>query len=858
MLRKLILIISSIFIFNNLVAQLNNVENPIINLNYNDPEKYEIGEITVSGIQFLDPNAIIANSGIKVGDIVKIPGETFTNAINKLWEQGILANVEIYVTKSDGRRISINFHLTERPRLSKFTFVGVRKGEADELKEKIRLVKGKVLTDPMLKSIQNSTKKYLAEKGFYNASINLVQEKDTSYPNSVMLTINIKKNKRVKVKEIIFEGNQLVESKILKRKLKDTKEKKWFAFYRSSKFKRKEYEDDKKKLINYYNTQGYRDAIVLSDSIYSINPKRIGVKLKIEEGRQYFFRNITWVGNYIYKTKTLDSILAIKKGDIYNIENLESKLSFNPNGLDISSLYLDNGYLFFSVDPVETKVDGDSVDIEMRIHEGAQATIEKIVVSGNTKTNDHVVLREIRTLPGQKFSRADIIRSQRELSQLGYFDPEKISINPIPNPAKGTVDIEYNVTEKPSDQLQLSGGWGGNFGFVGTLGLSFNNFSLKNIPHLKKWDPLPSGDGQRFMVNFQSNGPSYQNYSTSFSEPWLGGRKPHSFTVAFNHSVSRTGVGNGFRGTSSSFLNPTAQFNNQFYNPYATSTKGTMQLTSISVSLGKRIKWPDDYFTLLHSVSYLFYNLDNYQAFAGFSTGVANNLSLTNTLARNSIDNPTYPRRGANLSLSLQVTPPYSLFQPNRNFATETDAEKFKLVEYNKWMMDMSWFTQIAGNLVFNTRAHMGYLGSYNKNMPIGPFERFVVGGSGLSGFNFMMGYDLIGLRGYADRSIAPENSSSTAGVAYNKFVCELRYPISLNPAATVFMLAFAEGANNWGTYKEVNPFNLYRSAGVGARIFMPAFGLIGVDYGYGFDEVPGNPSGNKNRFTFSIGQQLR
>lgn len=838
----------------------------LIHLNYTEPEKFEIAEITVSGTQFLDPAALISVSGLKVGDIIKIPGDALSNAINKLWDQGILGNVDIAITKADGRFIHLDFHLTERPRLSKFNFNGIKKGDADELKEKIRLVKGKVLTDAMLKVIQNKVKDFYAEKGFLNTAVAIQQVKDTTFSNSVVLNINITKNKKVKIQKIDIVGCSEFEEKKIKRKLKGTKEKIWYKFWASSKFKKPEYEEDKTNLITFYNTEGYRDALLVKDSIYKINSKRIGIVLTINEGKKYYFRNIEWIGNYVHKTKTLDSILAIKKGDIYNMQNLQSKLNFNPNGLDISSLYLDNGYLFFSVEPLEVKIEGDSIDVEMRIHEGAQAIIDKVKISGNTKTNDHVVLREIRTLPGQKFSRADIIRSQRELSQLGFFDPEKISIIPVPNPQKGTVDIEYNVTEKPSDQMQLSGGWGGFYGFVGTLGLAFNNFSLRNIPHLKKWSPLPSGDGQRFSVNFQANGPSYQNYSTSFTEPWLGGKKPHSFTVSLNHSISRTGFGStsGLGGSNSYLLNggmggPTTNFQTGFTTVGADPTKsGSLRLTSMSVSLGKRLRWPDDYFTLSHSLSYNFYQLENYSGLGYFTDGNANNISFTNTLSRNSIDNPTFPRRGANMTFSLSLTPPYSLFQPNRDYSADNYAAKFKYVEYYKMMFDCNWFTKIVGNLVLSTRAHMGFLNAYNSKMGIGPFERFVVGGDGLSGFNFLLGSDVIGLRGYQSRSIISQGAGSNGGVAYNKYVFELRHPITLNPAATVFVLAFAEGGNNWGNYKEVNPFNLYKSAGVGARIFMPAFGMIGIDYGIGFDTVPGNPAANSQRFTFTIGQQIR
>lgn len=815
--------------------------------NYSDPDKYEIANITTSGTKFLDPNAIVSISGLKIGDVIKVPGDDISNAIKKLWDQGILGDIKIQITKIEGKKIYLNFELTERPRLSRFQFKGVKKSDEDDIKGKIRLIKGKVVTDALLKNTQNTIKKYYAEKGYQNALVKVQQIKDTTYSNSVVLVINITKNSKVKVRALMFEGNEAFDDKKLAKKMKKTKGRSPGKFWVSHKYNQKLYDEDKKKLIEFYNTQGYRDAKISIDSSWYFSAKKpkhknkyLGLKLKIDEGRKYYFRNVNWTGNFVYSDNYLASVLNIKKGDVYDKDALDKKLNYNPNGQDISSLYLDDGYLFFTVDPVELVVDNDSIDIEMRIHEGTQATIDKINVSGNTKTNDHVVLREIRTIPGRKFSRSDLIRSQREIAQLGYFDPEKIDIQPVPNPQKGTVDINYNVTEKPSDQIQLSGGWGGFFGFVGTLGLVFNNFSLKNVKHFDKWDPLPAGDGQRLSVNFQANGPNFQSYSTSFTEPWLGGRKPHAFTVSFSRSVQRLGAGRlGFQ---SGF-----------------GSTGFLRLNSVSVSLGKRLRWPDDYFTLSHSVSYLIYELGNYNTgLLGVNNGIFNNFTVANTLSRNSIDNPTYPRRGSSITLGITLTPPYSIFNRSRDFAKETNAEKYKWVEYHKWMLDYSLFTKLAGNLVLSTRAHFGYLGAYNKQLGPGPFERFVIGGSGLTGFNFLLGSDVIGLRGYQDRFLLNSSGNTTGGVVYNKYVMELRYPISLNPMATLYGLIFAEGGNSFTAYKEYDPFSLYRVAGVGARIFMPAFGMIGLDYGLGFDEVPGAPSANNNRFTFTIGQQIR
>lgn len=815
--------------------------------NYSDPDKYEIAGISISGTKFLDPNAIISISGLRIGDVIKVPGDDISNAIKKLWDQGILGDVQIQITRIEGKKIYLNFELKERPRLSRFLFKGLKKSDEDDIKGKIRLIKGKVVTDALIKNTQNTIKKHFSEKGYQNAQVKVQQLKDTTYSNSVVLLITVAKNSKVKVRELIFEGNQAFDDDKLAKKMKKTKGRSPGKFWVSHKYNQKSYEEDKKKIIEFYNTQGYRDAKISLDSSWYFKSKKakhknkyLGLKLVIEEGRKYYFRSIQWTGNFVYSDNYLSSILNIKKGDVYDKDALDKKLNYNPNGQDISSLYLDDGYLFFTVDPVEVVVENDSIDIEMRIHEGTQATIDKITVSGNTKTNDHVVLREIRTIPGRKFSRSDLIRSQREIAQLGYFDPEKIDIQPIPNPQKGTVDINYNVTEKPSDQIQLSGGWGGFFGFVGTLGLVFNNFSLKNVKHFNKWDPLPAGDGQRLSVNFQANGPNFQSYSTSFTEPWLGGKKPHAFTVSLSRSVQRLGVGRlGFQ---SGF-----------------GSTGFLRLNSISVSLGKRLRWPDDYFTLSHSISYLIYELGNYNTgLLGVNNGIFNNFTIANTISRNSIDNPTYPRRGSSITLGITLTPPYSIFSKGRDFSKESNAEKYRWVEYHKWMFDYSLFTKLAGKLVLSTRAHFGYLGAYNSQLGPGPFERFVIGGSGLTGFNFLLGSDVIGLRGYQDRFLLNSGGNATGGVVYNKYVMELRYPISLNPMATLYGLVFAEGGNSFTAYKEYDPFSLYRVAGVGARIFMPAFGMIGLDYGLGFDEVPGSPNANNNRFTFTIGQQIR
>ncbi len=840
--------------------------NSALDFDYSNPKEYVIADITVSGSKFLDANSLISISGLKKGDKIRIPGEAISSAIKKLWEQGILGGVEVSATKVEGENIFLDIFVKERPRLSKFVFNGPKKGEIENLNKKVGLIRGRVVTDALVKNTQLQVKKYFVEKGFLNTAVNINQVADTVLSNSIVMRINVDKKRKVKINSLVFDGREALSDKVLRRKMKSTKQRKLTRIFTPSKFIPSKYAEDKKKLITYYNSQGYRDATIVSDTVYRHDDKTINVNLKLDEGKKYYFRNITWSGNYVRDSTLLTNVLGIKRGDVYNLEELEKRLNYNPMGDDITSLYMDYGYLFFNIEPVEVAVEGDSIDIEMRIYEGAQANINKIILNGNTQTNDHVVLREIRTLPGQKFSRAALIRTQREISTLGYFDPEKIGINPIPNQQDGSVDIEYTVQEKPSDQIELSGGWGGYYGFVGTLGLVFNNFSARNILNFNKYRPVPKGDGQRVALRFQASGKQYQTYSATFTEPWLGGRKPNSFSLSLSHTVQ-----NNFNSS-----NPYGGFGGGGYGGggfggggyggggygvgYGGSIgakTGSFQITGITLSLGRRLKKPDDYFTLSNSLSYQLYTLDNYPYFLqNFSKGHANSFVFNTTLSRNSIDNPTFPRGGSSISLSVSLTPPYSLFQKERKFETETATEKYRFIEYHKWMFDATWYTPLVGKLVLSTRAHMGFLGNYNSKLGFGPFERFVVGGSGLTGQNFILARDIIGLRGYADQAVGPGTSG---GVVYDKFVMEVRYPVSLNPSATIFVLGFAEGGNNWANYQEYNPLDLKRSVGVGARIFMPAFGLIGIDYGYGFDKIPGNPdAGGKGRFHFTIGQQFR
>lgn len=795
-----------------------------------EPTEYEIGGITVSGTQFLDVNTILSLTGLKVGDKITVPGEDLGKALHKLWDQGLLGDADVSISKIEGRYIFLNFELKERPRLSKFAFKGVKKGQADDLRKKIKLIRGKVVTDALMSNSRTTIRKYFLEKGFMNARVTVIPRPDSVLPNSVVLTFNVDKGERVRIEAVDFEGNEAVADKKLRSKMKKTKEKHWYKLFTTSKFLKSGYEDDKRALLDYYQSEGYRDAAITHDTVYNVSKDRLVVKMKVDEGRKYFFRHLTWSGNYLYDDKYLTSVLGVKSGEAYSKEKLEKRLNYNPTGLDVTSLYMNDGYLFFQIDPVEVLVEGDSIDIEMRLVEGQQARIREVTVAGNTKTSDHVILRELYTIPGQKFSREDIIRSQRELATLGYFNPEKVVPSPVPNQQDGTVDIHWTVEEKPSDQVTLSGGWGGPIGFTGTVGLVFNNFSLRKAARWANWTPVPGGDGQRISLSAQASGRQYQSYSFSFTEPWLGGHRPNSFSVSVSKTIQR-------------------QFRDLDYTDVASSLK----INGVSVSLGRRLQVPDTYFSLSHALSLYQYRLNSYPLLAGFSDGDAYSVSVVNTLARNSVDNPTFPRRGSSFSLSLNVTPPYSLFnlQPSN----------VRRVEFNKWMFDGSWFTKLAGNLVLNARAHFGFVSTYRRAQEIGPFERFKMGGAGLAGFNIFVGTDYVGLRGYEDpgaNAIPTARSGDAGAVAFDKYVLELRYPISLNPAATIYALAFTEGGNGFADYSTYNPFKIYRSAGAGVRIFMAAFGLLGFDYGYGFDKIPGLTTQKQGQFHFTIGQQIR
>lgn len=895
------MLVVSLFCFMDINAQVtdtvpDSIDPKLIELaNSKVPKEYTLGGITISGTKYLDEQLLLSISGLSVGDKLVIPGgDHFSKAITNLWKQNLFANIEINYTKIEDDKVFIEIAVTERPRLSKYFLKGIKKSDMDELEGKVGLIPGRVVTENVKRNAVDAIQKYFTDKGFASATIEIVETAEPSLSNSVNLTFNIVKGKKVRINEINFFGNDMVKDIRLKKKMKGTKEmtkitlfpekiqspygtneppsfKEYlndggflsvtktkevldpyfrFKLFSSAKFNETKYAEDKDKVLEYYNSLGFRDAQIVADTQYMNQKGNMNVDLKVQEGHKYYFGNISWKGNTKYSDSILNYILGIQKGDIYNLETLNKKLGkqMTQEGGDISGLYQDDGYLFFRVEPVETAVYNDTIDFEIRIQEGPQATIKNITISGNDKTKEHVIRREIRTLPGEKFSRSDLIRSNREIAQLGYFNQEKIGINPVPNPEDGTVDIHYTVEERSSDQLELSAGWGGGIGLTGTLGVSFNNFSINNIFNRKSWDPLPTGDGQKLSVRIQSNGRAFQSYNFSFTEPWLGGKKRNSLTFSLYKSVFRTGGIDRITGR------------------YFFSDTNRLKNFGASVSLGKQLKWPDDFFTLVYSLNYTQYKLTNYPLFtSAFSNGTSNNVNLKIALSRSSAGpNPMFPTSGSNFLLSGQFTPPYSLFNKTRS-----EQQNYELPEYHKWRFNAEWFIPIgkpmgadkSRQFVLKAAAKYGFMGRYNKDIEFSPFERFQVGDAGLANGNFILGYDIIAHRGYpvyenSDPKVNPDQQNARQFFTmFNKYTLELRYPFTTNPNSTIYGTAWFEAANGWYNYKDYNPFRLRRSAGLGMRFFLPMFGLLGFDYGVGFDRLQsGGRLKDASRFTFMLG----
>jgi outer membrane protein insertion porin family len=814
----------------SLFANSSNPDTTIL-ADYSKPKEYIIDTVTISGVKYLDQRVLANMSGLATGMAITLPGDEASKIIKKFWEHGLFEDVRLSYKITQGNKVAIDIYLKERPRISRFNIEGVSKSDQKDIKEKLNFRIGSQLTENVLNDAVTIIRKFYYEKGFFNVKVDIDQEPDTIHSNSVALTLKINKNKRVKIEDIVFSGNEHIKASKLRKVMKDTKRRDW-KFWNSSKYIDSKYQDDKAKIIDYYNEEGFRDAKILSDSFHFVSDNRIILYIMIYEGDKYYFRNITWVGNTKYPSEVLSNMLGIKKGDVFNQKTLDKRLQSDDDA--VSSLYLDNGYLFFYVNPVEINIENDSIDFEMRIYEGKQANFNEIMISGNTKTNEHVVRRELRTLPGELFSKSDIIRSVRELATLGHFEPEKIEPVPIPNPSNSTVDLQYKLVERANDQLELSGGWGGYYGFIGSVGISFNNFSYRNFFKWKEWRPVPSGDGQVLSFHFQTNGKQYSVVNATFSDPWFGGKKPNafSFNLFYSHynSVAYNSITQIFQATDSYF-----------------------DIMGGSVSLGKRLKWPDDYFTLQQSLGFDRYKFKKYPIVYNDSTGFINSFNYTIVFGRNSLDQYIYPRTGSIFSVGVKLTPPYSLFN-NKDYTKLSPSEKYKWAEFHRWTIRAETYFTIVGNLVFMTRANFGILGRYKKSVGYAPIELYDMGGSGMVGTN-ITNSEIIPMRGYTDGALTPYENGISAGHIYDRFTAELRYPITLKEQSTIYMTAFAEAGNCWAEARYFNPFNVKRALGVGVRVFLPMLGMIGFDLGYGFDKINGSVSGWQPQFI--MGQQF-
>ncbi|MAZ00656.1 MAG: outer membrane protein assembly factor BamA [Flavobacteriales bacterium] len=783
---------------------------------------YKIGGIIVDGNKNIDHNSIIKFSDLKIGENVNLD-EDLGISIKKLWDQKLFSNVNIQKEKQENNLIFLKITVEENPKLSKFNFYGIKKSEEDQLRELLQLTKGQSLSKSDLEIIKQKTSDFLKDKRFFNAEIDIIDNIEES--NYMYLSIKINKKEKVKINSIKFSGNNFLNENQLKRVMKNTKESKLLRVFKPSKILEENLKEDLALIENKYFENGFLDFKIEKQDIKKHEGDDVDVYININEGEQYYFGDIKFVGNTIYSNKQLFKIINFKKNEVFNRTKLEQKLYGSPDGNDIHSLYLDNGYLFSQVQSNEILNGIDKIDIIINILEGKQAKINNVTVSGNTKTNDKVILREIRTKPGDLFSRSMIMRSQREIAQLNYFDNEKLDVDIQPNNENGTVDVNYIVEEKHTDQIELQGGWGAGR-VIGTLGVSFNNFSTKNIKDKSTWSPLPSGDGQKFSIRASSNGAYFQQYAISFTEPWFGGKKPNSLSSSLSHSVQTNGL--------------------ESDDP----NRETIKITGINIGLNKRLKWPDDYFGLYQSINLQNFDLTNSTSSFTLNNGKSYNYSYNIILSRNSVDQPTFPRRGSNFSLSVQMTPPYSLLNPKDNYSELSDEEKFKWVEYHKWKFGANWFNSFSDKLVLKTNLEYGLIGMYNKEIGLSPFERFYVGGDGLYGMN-LDGRDIIALRGYSNGSLTP----STGATIYNKYTLELRYGLSLSAQSPIYILGFLEAGNAWEEFDKFNPFNIKRSAGLGVRISIPMMGIMGVDWGYGFDPITGQPDANRGQFHFSINQ---
>ena len=834
-----------------------------IEVDYNHPKNYVVGGIRVEGNQYFNQHQILQLTGLQEGQDITVPGEDVTGIVKRLVGQRYFEDVAVLVdslsAKADTAWLVIS--VRERPRVSRWNYSGVKSGEKKDLQERLNLRPGREYSEYVKNTSVDIIKRYYKEKGFQKVDVDVDVQRDTMIRSAIRVTFKVNRGRKIRIKDINFSGNTDVKEYKLAKNMKETHSAKWYNFFKSKKFKEKEYEKDRKTVLEAFNEAGYRDARLVRDSVYYMpDGKHLGIDMVFDQGRKYYFRNITWTGNSVYPSDVLNEILQIKPGDVYDVVTMEKRLhgGGKENEYDVSKLYRDNGYLFFNVTPVEVNIQNDSVDVEMRISEGKPAVLNEIIINGNDLTNEKVIRRQIMTRPGYLYSQSDFERSIREIASMGQFDSEAImqygsGYNILPNQLNNTVDVVYNVTEKPSSQLELSGGWGGNT-FVLTAGVSFNNFSTSRMFEKGAWRPVPLGDAQTLSLRFQTNGRYYTSLSASFMEPWLFGKKPTSLSISGYYS----------------------KMTDSYLAIGILSTDKMFEVFGFNAGLGTRLKWPDSYFVLYNNLSWQTYKLTNWtNSYFAFNDGISHNLSYTLSLTRNSTDQQIYPRTGSEFSASLQFTPPYSLFRKftydalgnkvpvkswkDVDYDDWTSAQRYKWIEYHKWKFNGTVYTKLVGDLVLMTRAQFGYLGYYNRNWGYSPFENFQVGGDGMSGY-MTYGAEIVSLRGYEDYSLTPRkmtpysrNLESYAGNVYDKFTVELRYPVILQPQSTIFVLAFLEGGNCWSDIREFNPFQIKRSAGVGVRVFLPMIGLLGVDWGYGFDDSTYGGS----QFHFVLGQQF-
>ncbi len=833
-----------------------------IEIDYNRPQKYIVGGVSVEGNQYFSEHQILQLTGLQAGQEITAPGEDVTGIVKRLVAQRYFEDVAVVLDSLNTQADTAWFKICvkERPRVSRWTYSGVKSGERKDLQERLNLRPGREYSDYVKKTSIDIIKRYYKEKGYLKVDVDAQVQRDTMIRSAIRVNFAVNKGRKIRIKDINFYGNTDVKARKLAKNMKDTHANTWYNLFKSKKFKEKEYQTDRKTVLDAFNEAGYRDARLVRDSVYFLEDGRhLDIDMVFDQGRKYYFRNITWTGNSVYPSEVLNNILQVKKGDVYDVVTMDKRLhgGGKENEYDISKLYKDNGYLFFNVTPVEINIQNDSVDVELRIAEGKPATLNEVIINGNDLTSERVVRRQLFTLPGYLFSQSDFERSIREIASMGQFDPEAImqygsGYNIIPNQMNNTVDVIYNVTEKPSSQLELSGGWGGNT-FVLTAGVSFNNFSTRRMFEKGAWRPVPLGDAQNLAFRFQTNGKYYTNISASFTEPWLFGKKPTSLSISGYYS----------------------RMTDSYLAIGILSTDKMFEVFGFNAGLGTRLKWPDSYFVLYNNLSWQTYKLTNWtNSYFAFNDGISHNLSYTLSLSRNSSDQQIYPRTGSEFSASLQLTPPYSLFRKytyeagvkkavdswkDVNYDDWTAAQRYKWIEYHKWKFNATVYTKLVGDLVLMTRAQFGYLGYYNRNWGYSPFENFQVGGDGMSGY-MTYGAEIISLRGYEDYSLTPRkitpysrNLQSYAGNVYDKFTVELRYPVVLQPQSTIYVLAFLEGGNCWSDIREFNPFQIKRSAGVGVRVFLPMIGLLGVDWGYGFDDATNGGS----QFHFVLGQQF-